>query len=89
MANRHTLHINHLEGFKAFLANEGFDLGDPKGDYAVLYAKKGSRTVILYRRNDTKQHLTVQDRDMRLVRRYLDERKEKENEDKRIGRTTS
>lgn len=72
MAVRNLLSVNKLEAFEAFLRAEGYMvLPVSKNPYEVLRAKRGKDTVILYRRSDAREHLSVQDKDFDLVQRFL------------------
>ena len=78
MANRHTLPVTYLEGFKAWLVTDGWQVQEPKGDYEVLRATKNGRKypLLVYRRHDTNGgkelvHYTVADRDMGVVMAFL------------------
>lgn len=78
MANRNTLAISSLQGFKTFLALEGWKFQAPKGYYEMLRATKEGRKypLIVYRRHDTNGgkelvHCTVLDRDIGVVRAFL------------------
>lgn len=75
MAERCILHKNKLPQFREWLFSKGFVIESTKGDYEVLRAKKGKNTVIIYERLNAKEHLTVQQKDYRLVRHFLSETK--------------
>ena len=67
MAVRNILHIDKLEAFEEFLRFEGYMiLPLSKNPYEVLRAKKGRDTVIIYRRSEAKEHLSVMDKDYGL-----------------------
>ena len=75
MANRCTLHESHLTEFRAWLVKDGWTLEPPKGFYEVLRAARpGRRPLIIFRKLRAQQHLSVQDQDMVIVRRFLKER---------------
>lgn len=83
MANRHTLSVNKLPDFKSWLSDNGWQIHETKGVWEVLRAtKKGrKRPLILYQRawndNGTELvHLSVLDRDMGIVRGYLQSRRQ-------------
>lgn len=85
MANRHTLHISKLEDFKKWLVKDGWDIEEPKGIYEVLRARKTGRRspLIVYRKADVKEHLSIMDRDVGVVRAFLrDCKKTKTNADR-------
>lgn len=73
MAIRNLLHMDKLEEFEEYLRNyEGYMiLPLSKNPYEVLRAKKGNDTVIIYRKSSAKEHLSVADKDYRLVERFL------------------
>ena len=76
MATRNLLHKSHLEAFKEWLINAGWQICDTKGIYEVLRASKGSARLIVYSRADAKEHYSVRDIDYSTVCRFLRWRKE-------------
>ena len=85
MANRHMLHISKLEDFKAWLAKDGWEMEEPKGDYEVLRARKQSRRnpLIVYRKSDAKEHLSLMDRDAGVLGAFIrDSKKPRTNADR-------
>ena len=85
MANRHTLHISKLEDFKKWLVKYGWEIEEPKGTYEVLRARKNGRSnpLIVYRKADAKEHLSIMDRDSGVVGAFLrDCKKTKTNADR-------
>lgn len=73
MAVRNILHIDKLEAFEEFLRFEGYMiLPLSKNPYEVLRAKKGRDTVIVYRRSEAKEHLSIMDKDYKLVEKFLE-----------------
>lgn len=85
MANRHTLHISKLDDFKEWLVKDGWEIEDPKGIYEVLRARKPGRKnpIIVYKKLDTKEHLSLMDRDIGVVKAFLrDARNPKTNADR-------
>lgn len=73
MAIRNLLHMDKLEAFEEFLRDEGYMiLPLSKNPYEALRAKKGRDTVIIYRRSDAKEHLSIMDKDYWLVERFLE-----------------
>lgn len=83
MANRALLHINKLKDFENWLEKQGYMiLPTSKNIYEVLRAKKGKDTVIIYRQGDSKEHLSIMDKDYALVRKFIRESKPKTNADK-------
>lgn len=71
MAIRSVLHINYKDDFIEFLESEGFVIQDVKGDYEVIRAKNGRRTVIVFKKSNAKEHLSVMDKDQDLISRYF------------------
>lgn len=77
VAERCLLHKNKLELFKGWLSLKGYEIQDTKGDYEVLRAKKNNDTVIIFRKFNAKEHLTVQQKDRKLIQQFIWERKDK------------
>lgn len=73
MAERCLLHKNKLEPFKVWITSSGYELQETKGLYEVLRATKGKETVIIYRKTQAKEHLTVQQKDYKLIRQFIRE----------------
>lgn len=73
MANRHTLHLKHLEEFTEWLILDGWTIEKTKGYYQMLVARKAGRKhpLILYSKLEIKEHLTVRDMDMPVVRAFF------------------
>lgn len=74
MAERGILHTKHLEAFAGFLEKQGFTKQPlSKNPYEVLRMKKigGRHTVVLFKKADAKEHLSVMDKDMPLVRKFF------------------
>lgn len=85
MANRHTLHISKLDSFREWLVKDGWEIEEPKGIYEVLRARKSGRKnpLIVYRKADAKEHLSLMDIDRGVVGAFLrDCRKSKTNSDR-------
>ena len=85
MANRHTLHISKLEDFKEWLVKDGWEIEEPKGIWEVLRARKSGRQnpLMVYRKADAKEHLSIMDRDSDVVGAFLrDCKKTKTNADR-------
>jgi len=76
MANRNTLHINKLDDFKKWLLSDGWEILDTKGDYEIIRAIKDKRLLSGYKKLEAKEHISLLDRDMDIVRAYLKARKE-------------
>ena len=73
MAERCLLHQNKLDLFKWWLCSNGYEIQETKGCFEVLRAKRGKETIIIFRQLDKKEHLTVQQKDYRTVRRFITE----------------
>lgn len=73
MANRHTLHVSKLESFKKWLVKDGWEIEEPKGIYEVLRARKFGRNdpLIVYRKADAEEHLTIMNKDSSVVGAFL------------------
>lgn len=78
MANRYTLAVTQLDNFKSWLIKDGWEIQEAKGMYEALRATKQGRKnpLIVYERLSTYRgqqlvHLTVLDRDMIIVRKFL------------------
>lgn len=76
MAERCLLHQNKLDLLKWWLSSRGYEIQATKGIYEVLRAKKDKDTVIIFKKNDTKEHLTVQQKDHGLIRQFIRETRE-------------
>lgn len=79
MANRCILHRNHLDTFKEWLKNDGWEIEDTKGLYEILRARKEGRQhpLIIFEKIDAKQHYSVMDRDVQVVKDYLAKKEER------------
>lgn len=73
MANRHKLHISKLEDFKDWLIKDGWEIEEPQGFYEVLRARKPERKnpLIVYKKADAREHLSLMDRDSGVVGAFL------------------
>ena len=73
MANRCTLSINKLPQFKEWLIENGWHICPTKGHYEVLRAVhiEYKYPLIIFKRLDAKEHLSVYDRDMGIVWRFI------------------
>ena len=75
MAERCLLHKNKLDLLKWWLSSRGYEIQTPKGIYEVLRAKKDKDTVVVFKKDNTKEHLSVQQKDHRLIRQFIRETK--------------
>lgn len=83
MANRALLHINKLKDFEKWLEKQGYMiLPTSKNPYEVLRAKKDKDTVIIYQKGDSKEHLSIMDKDYPLIHKFITESKPKTNADR-------
>lgn len=78
-ANRYLLHKSKLEKLREWLENNGYEILPTKGQYEVLRAKKDKNTVIIFTRENAKEHYTVQGKDTKLIRAFIRENKELQN----------
>ena len=80
MANRALLHINKLKDFEKWLEKQGYMiLPTSKNPYEILRAKKDKDAVIIYRKDDSKEHLSIMDKDYPLIYRFITESKSTTN----------
>jgi hypothetical protein len=83
MANRALLHMNKLKDFESWLEKQGYMiLPTSKNPYEILRAQKGKDTVIIYRKGDSKEHLSIMDKDYDLIHKFMMESKLKTNADR-------
>ena len=83
MAIIELLHISKLNDFGKWLEEKGYMiLPTSKNPYEVLRAKKDKDTVIIYQKKDSKEHLSVMDKDYSLIRRFINESKKQTNADR-------
>lgn len=83
MANRALLHMNKLKDFESWLEKQGYMiLPTSKNPYEILRAKKSKDTVIIYRKGDSKEHLSIMDKDYDLIHKFMMESKLKTNADR-------
>lgn len=73
MAERCLLHQNKLELLKWWLSSKGYEIQATKGIYEVLRANKGKDTVIIFKKYGAKEHLSVQQKDHKLIRQFIQE----------------
>lgn len=79
MANRYTLHVSHLPKLQEWLQAKGFELLPLSNNpYEVLRARKDKRTIVVYKKLNAKEHLSIMDRDYPLIRAFLNEVKQNE-----------
>ena len=72
MARRDLLHLSKLTDFSHWLISQGWTIREPKGDYEVLRATKpGYDTLIIWSKMDAKEHLSVPDKWVSTVRKFI------------------
>lgn len=79
MANRNTLAITKIDDFRDWLIKDGWEIQDTKDYYEVLRATKTGRRhpLIVYKKNYAKEHLSVLDRDMGVIKAYMRDARKK------------
>lgn len=83
MAIRSLLHMNKLKDFESWLEKQGYMiLPASKNPYEILRAKKDKDTVIIYQKGDSKEHLSIMDKDYALIHKFIMESKSKTNADR-------
>lgn len=83
MAIRALLHMNKLKDFERWLEKQGYIiLPTSKNPYEILRAKKDKDTVIIYQKGDSKEHLSIMDKDYPLIRKFIRESKSETNADR-------
>lgn len=76
LACRDLLHKTKLEDFKAWLIKDGWIIENPKGLYEVLRATKTQRKpLIVFEKDNSKQHYTIQDKYVGLVYQFIKDKK--------------
>ena len=72
MATRNMLHENKLKDFEIFLVKKGYAIVELSNNpYEVLRARKDKDTVIIYKKANAKEHLSVMDKDVSLVNEFI------------------
>lgn len=75
MANRGLLARTHLPAFRAWLAERGWVEQPKKGGYEVArFTHPTEKPLILYEREGATVHVTVQEKDWRMVREFIKDR---------------
>jgi predicted RNA binding protein YcfA (HicA-like mRNA interferase family) len=80
MADRHLLHISKLKEFEKWLLENGWEIVPLKGFYERLRAVKPSRKtpLIVYKKDEATEHLTVKDTDIKIIRSFIKERRKRD-----------
>lgn len=81
MANRHLLAASRADEFKEWLSENGWVIEEQADYYEVIRARRGKRKLIVYRRLKEGQHLTIHDKDVGIVRAFLNDRRKKVEHD--------
>ena len=71
MAERCLLHQNKLDLLKWWITSKGYEIQATKGDYEVLRANKDKDTIIIFKKDNAKEHFSVQQKDHRLIRHFI------------------
>ena len=72
MATRNILHKSKLKDLELFLVNNGYAIVETSNNpHEVLRAKKNKDTVIIYKKAKAKEHLSVMDKNVELVNRFI------------------
>ena len=72
MATRALLHKDKLKDLEKWLEEKGYMiLATSRNPYEVLRAKNESDTVIIYCKANSKEHLSVMDKDYKLIRQFI------------------
>jgi hypothetical protein len=83
MAIRALLHMNKLKDFESWLEKQGYMiLPASKNPYEILRAKKDKDTVIIHQKGDSKEHLSIMDKDYALIHKFIMESKSNTNADR-------
>jgi hypothetical protein len=78
--SRNMLHKKHLADFTQWLEDKDYPIRPGKGDWQVLQVFIGGNWYAVYERLFMPEHLTAAGNKLeKLVRRFYDEHKEKEN----------
>ncbi|MGF7145311.1 Holliday junction resolvase [Anaerotaenia torta] len=79
MATRELLHKNKLHDLEQWLEKNGYMiLATSKNPYEVLRAVKDKDYVIIYCKANSKEHLSIMDKDYELIRRFIKDNRAKE-----------
>ena len=76
MANRCLLSMNRVYDFRKWLEKNGYEIVETKGIFEILRAVKGNEKVIIYKRLNSKEHCTVPDANVRIVKKFINETRE-------------
>lgn len=73
MAERSLLHKSKLQDFKQWLIKDGWKIESTKGYYEALRATKlgKKRPLIVYDKLDSKEHYSIDNRDLGLIIQFI------------------
>jgi len=72
MAIRNILHKSKLKDLENWLAEKGWNIESPKGEYEVLRATRPkNKPLIIFRRLEVKEHYSIPDSHVRLVYSFI------------------
>lgn len=81
MENRHTLHFKHLESFKKWLIENDWEIKPlSNSKYEVLRVKRDCEWVIVYKKDDAKEHYSLSDKANFWVNRWIRETQIRQDE---------
>ncbi len=73
---RNLLHFNKLAAFQAFCESRGWRADSVKGPYERLrMTKPGSEILLVYRRNDATEHVTVHGIALKMAQAFINDRR--------------
>ena len=75
MRSRNRLHKSKLTQFSNWLEWHGWTPEKTKGLYEVMRKRKGDELLLVYDRNEAKEHYTTYDVSERELSRWLNQRK--------------
>lgn len=77
MATRALLHISKKDQLEDWLESNGYMILATRSPYEVIRCVKddesGKDTVIIYKKVSAKEHLSVMDKDYKLIRQFIKE----------------
>lgn len=76
MAERCLLHQNKLDLFRWWLSSIGYEIQPIKSEGEVLRAAKDKDVIVVSKRQNAKEHLTVQKKDCDFVKHFLKQQNE-------------
>lgn len=74
--SRELLHLKKLDEFAAWAARRGWTRGEKKGCYEVLrLEQEGKPPLVFYARDHAKEHATAHGEGLKLVQKWMRERR--------------